>query len=206
VIGAQRAGEIDIGSGTLTVNGNIQVFAIGTGRPEGARIENGTLALQVFEASAAAGQRTWQVEHMALSAMIRPLPPPWWTALACSRSGFSRPASELGALLVRPRTHSPACPRFAEGELALDKTAGVNALGQIIVGDATVTSGFAKSVRPYVAKIQPASGFHGRVPQLHPWDARGQLSGALRLMWLPQVRSISTGSMRSSVRATPKTR
>src|SRR5262249_30886665 len=62
VVGPAGAGDVNIGAGgLLTLNGNVDVFSVGTGNPAGSTVTGGTLALQVFGTIAAAGTRTFTV-------------------------------------------------------------------------------------------------------------------------------------------------
>jgi fibronectin-binding autotransporter adhesin len=146
VVGPTSAGNISVGvGGLLTPNGNLQVFTQGTGNPTGSLISGGSLALQVYGVIAGPGQRTYQVNDGAVgndltitSAVVdgTGLQP-----VGIIKTGFG--TLELGG--TTPNTMSGPS-EVREGTLALNKTGGVNALsGQILVGDATVTSGFRRS-------------------------------------------------------------
>ncbi len=145
-ISVAGAGDTNIGAGgTLTVNANTQVFTQGTGHATGSTITGGNYALQVFGVIAGAGTRVVQVNDGAIgkdmtitSAIIDGTA---MQSVGIAKSGFGE--LELGG--TAPNTMT-GLNEVREGVLALNKPAGVNALsGQIVIGDATVTSGFRRS-------------------------------------------------------------
>lgn len=146
VVGPTSAGNIAVGAGgLLTPNGNIQVFTQGTGNATGSLISGGSLALQVYGVIAGVGQRTFQVNDGAvgndLTITSAVVDGTGLQQVGIIKTGFG--TLELGG--TTPNTMSGPS-EVREGTLALNKTAGVNALsGQILVGDATVTSGFRRS-------------------------------------------------------------
>ena len=149
IVGPNGAGDVNIGSGgTLTTNINTTVFTIGNGNPSGATITGGTLALQIFGVSAAAGTRTFQVNDGAtgtdLTVTSAIVDGTGLQSLGIVKTGFG--AMELGGTTANTLTGDTT---VSEGTLLFNKgtgTGGVNAIsGRLFIGDNNVTNGFSRS-------------------------------------------------------------
>lgn len=149
VIGPNGAGEVHIGAGgMLTTNVNATVWTIGTGNAQGAKITDGTLALQVFGNSAAT-TRTWTVSDGAsgtdLTVTSAIVDGSGLVSAGLTKSGFG--ALEFGGSGANTYTGTTT---VSEGTLLLNKgdgvNGGVNAMsGALTIGDNNVTNGFAGS-------------------------------------------------------------
>lgn len=146
-IGPNGASSVSLGSGTLTLNGNLTVQEIGLGNPTGATISGGTLALALFGTSAAT-TRTFLVndgatgDDLTISSAI--VDGTGLQSIGLTKTGF-------GTLVYQGTTANTytGTTTVSEGQLALDKgtiTGGVNAFnGPLTIGDTNPQSGFANS-------------------------------------------------------------
>ena len=147
VVGPNGGGSVTLGgSGILTVNGTTQVFTQGTGNTTGATISGGTFALQQFGVTG--GARTLNVndgvtgDDLTITSTI--VDGSGIGSLGITKTGFG--TLVLGGTVANTFTGTTT---VNEGEVALAKPAGVNALaGPITIGDnlgTTAASAFASS-------------------------------------------------------------
>src|SRR5262249_17312100 len=131
-VGPLGGSTVNLGGGTLALQGNVTVHSLGAGNPSGATINGGTLGLNAFNATAA--PRTYTVNNGAAgsdlvisSAVVDGSVNP----SGLTKAGFG----ELELQGTTPNTFT-GTTTVSEGTLLLNKTAGVLALsGPLTVGD-----------------------------------------------------------------------